>query len=49
MPSKGTARRSIRVADYVWDAARALADSRGEDLSTVIRDSLAAYLERYGD
>lgn len=49
MPGKGTTRRSIRVPDDVWLPARDLADSRGEDLSTVLRDALADYLEQHDE
>lgn len=43
MSSKGTARRTVRVSDEVWDAAMAVAEARGETLSDVIRDALIAY------
>jgi hypothetical protein len=40
----GTPRRTVRVDDGLWQAASARAAERGEDLSTVIRRALAAYV-----
>ncbi len=42
--SKGTKRRSIRIEDELWDAAQAIADGRGDNLSSIIRDALRQYL-----
>lgn len=42
-PSKGTARRTIRIADDLWDAAQAEAVRRGETVSDVIRRALETY------
>jgi len=38
--------RNIRVPDDLWDAARAKAESKGQDLSMVIRDFLRRYVAR---
>lgn len=45
---RGTTLRNIRVADDLWVAARAVAASRGENLSTVIRAALERYVKKYG-
>ena len=42
----GTPRRTIRVADALWEAAQAKAQERGEDLSTVLRKALERYVKR---
>lgn len=44
MPSKGTARRSIRLEDDLWTAACAKAAAEGTDVSTVIRRALTRYV-----
>ena len=43
-----TPQRAVRVPDDLWRAARAVAKSRGEALSDVIRDALREYVKRYG-
>lgn len=43
--SKGTTLRNVRVADDLWEAAKAKAASEGRDLSKVIREALQAYVE----
>lgn len=45
--SKGTTRRSIRVPDELWDPALELAKRNGGDLSAVIREALADYLDKH--
>lgn len=45
---RGTTLRNVRVADPLWLAARAVAASRGESLSDVIRNALERYVKRYG-
>lgn len=45
---RGTTLRNVRVADPLWAAARAVAESRGENLSDVIRAALKRYVKRYG-
>lgn len=42
--SKGTDRRTVRIAPEVWDAARAVAAERGETVSDVIRRELIRYV-----
>ena len=44
--SKGTGRRTVRIAPEVWDAARAVAAERGETVSDVIRACLIEYVNR---
>lgn len=44
--SKGTDRRTVRIAPEVWDAARAVAAERGETVSDVIRACLVDYVTR---
>lgn len=46
MPSKGTARRTIRIDDELWDAAQEAAEAAGVTVSDVIRDALARYVKR---
>jgi hypothetical protein len=41
--------RSFRIPDRVFDAARRIARRRGENVSTVIRRALIAYVDRHGD
>ena len=38
--------RGVRVPDELWEAAKAKAVERGEDLSTVIRAALERYVKR---
>jgi predicted CopG family antitoxin len=39
-----TPQRTIRIADDVWDAAKAKAEANGRTVSDVIREALARYL-----
>lgn len=41
-----TPRRTVRVPDKTWDAAKATAERRGDNLSEVIRQSLERYVKR---
>lgn len=41
-----TPQRTIRVPDELWAAAKAKAEERGEDLSSVIRAALEKYAKR---
>lgn len=41
-----TPRRTIRVADGLWEAAQAKAEERGESLSDVLRRALERYVKR---
>lgn len=41
MPGAGTTRRTIRINDDLWNAAKDLADRNGEDVSALIRRLLA--------
>lgn len=43
--SKGTARRTVRIEDGLWEEAKAKAAENEEDLSEVIRAALRAYIE----
>lgn len=40
-----TKARSVRIPDELWEAAKAVADSRYETLSEVIRRALVNYVE----
>jgi hypothetical protein len=40
--------RHIRIPDDLWHAALALARSRGEHLSDIIRNALTKYVENKG-
>jgi predicted transcriptional regulator len=42
------ARVTLRLSERELDALRDLADAREEDLTTVIREAIAAYLDRAG-
>lgn len=44
--SGDTPRRTIRIPDGEWDAAKATADDKGETLSDVIRTALRRYVAR---
>lgn len=41
-----TPQRTVRVPDEVWNAAKAKADERGDNLSEVIRKALERYAKR---
>lgn len=43
----GTRLRNFRADDELWDAAKATAARRGEDLSSVIRKGLERYVARH--
>lgn len=45
VPGKGTTRRSVRIDDEAWNAAKKAADERGETLSDVIRAALVEYVD----
>lgn len=47
MPA-GTTLRSFRVSDGLWLSALAIARSRDESLSDVIRSALERYVKRHG-
>ena len=44
-PPPGTRLRNVRVADGLWEAAKAKAAERGETLSDVVRRALREYVE----
>lgn len=44
---RGTALRNVRVADDLWQRARAVAAKRDENLSDVIRAALERYVKRH--
>lgn len=41
-----TPQRTIRIPDKTWEAAKAAAERRGDNLSEVIRKSLERYVKR---
>jgi hypothetical protein len=41
-----TPQRTVRIPDKTWDAAKATAERRGDNLSEVIRQSLERYVKR---
>jgi Arc/MetJ-type ribon-helix-helix transcriptional regulator len=43
--SRGTTHRTVRIEDGLWEAAKAVATERGENLSDVIREALRTYAE----
>lgn len=45
-PSRGTARRTIRITDELWEAAQTVAEERGESVSDVIRSALEEYVRQ---
>lgn len=44
---RGTRLRNIRVADDLWQRARAVAEAREENLSDVLRAALERYVKRW--
>lgn len=46
MSPYGTRLRNVRVPDELWEAAKAVAEERGESLSDIIRAALASYVEQ---
>lgn len=42
--SRGTAHRTVRIEDGLWDAAKTKAAAEGVSLSDVIRDALRTYI-----
>lgn len=46
-PRPGNPARAVRVENELWDAAKAIAEQRGEDVSKVIRRALERYVKRY--
>jgi hypothetical protein len=46
-PRPGNPARAVRVEDELWDAAKAIAAERGEDLSAIMRDALRRYVKRH--
>lgn len=45
--ARGTTLRNVRVAEDLWRRARAVAETRDESLSEVIRAALERYVKRY--
>jgi hypothetical protein len=45
---RGTTLRNFRAEDALWQAAKVIADRRGESLSDVLRAALLRYVRRYG-
>jgi len=43
--SAGTTRRTVRIDDDLWDAARTVADESGDNLSEVLREALIDYAQ----
>ncbi|WP_433138748.1 ribbon-helix-helix protein, CopG family [Actinomadura nitritigenes] len=46
MPGKGTPRRTIRVGDKEWEAAKKKAEAEGRDVSDVVRECLDQYVSK---
>jgi len=46
--SKGTAKRSIRISDELWERAKAVAKEHGDNIADIIRAALKAYIENKG-
>lgn len=46
MNDSRTPQRTVRVPSEVWDAAKATAERRGDNLSDVIRKALLRYVRR---
>lgn len=44
---RGTTLRNVRVADDLWQRARAVAEKRNESLSDIIRAALERYVKRW--
>jgi predicted HicB family RNase H-like nuclease len=42
----GTTRRTFRINDELYNAAKAAARERGQDLSAFVRDALQAHIKR---
>lgn len=42
--SRGTTHRTIRIEDGLWDAAKATAAERGDNLSEILRQRLRDYI-----
>lgn len=41
--------RNVRIPDHVWDAAKTIAEQRGETLTSVIEAALRRYIARNRD
>lgn len=39
--------RGIRIPDQLWQDALAIATTRGDNLSAIVRDALARYVTRH--
>ncbi|MBF6060555.1 hypothetical protein IU500_07155 [Nocardia terpenica] len=48
MTSKGTPRRTLRIADEIWDPAEARAEREGRKVVDVIREFLITFGESEG-
>ena len=46
MTSHATPRRTVRVPDGLWRAAKASAEARGDTLTLVIRRALERYVDQ---
>lgn len=44
---RGTTLRNFRADDALWGRAKAVAESRGESLSDVLRAALERYVKRH--
>lgn len=45
MTTRGTAHRTVRIEDGLWEAARVKAQKEGRSISDVIRGRLKEYVE----
>lgn len=48
VPKPKMVMRSLRVPEKLWDAAKAKADERQENISDVIREALERYTKKGG-
>jgi hypothetical protein len=48
MPGKGTTRRSVRVSDDRWKAAKEKAEAEGRSVSDVLNDCLDKFVDDAG-
>jgi hypothetical protein len=47
MPGRGTRQRGFRIPDDLYEAARRIAELRGDELSEIVRRALRAYVRRH--
>lgn len=47
--SKGTARRSVRIDDELWEKSQEAAAERGDNLSDIVRQALWNYVNNQAE